>query len=149
VCSSVTYFWRSTPHPFLKLFNAPESNTTCTRRDRSNTPLQALTLLNDEAFFEAAQALAAGILRESPSADPDRQIRFAFERCLARTPTTDEAAALRRLLDAELAEPTLAEQPRRYAPAISLPADVDARQLTAWTSVARVLMNVDEFITRE
>ncbi len=144
-----TYFWRSTPHPFLKLFNAPESNTTCTRRDRSNTPLQALTLLNDEAFYEAAQALAARILRDAPSADPDRQIAYAFTTCLGRQPSRAEAGALRRLLAAELAEPPGGEPGVRFAPASNLPDGVDAIRLAAWTSVARVLLNTDEFITRE
>jgi mono/diheme cytochrome c family protein len=144
-----TYFWRSTPHPFLKLFNAPESNTTCTRRDRSNTPLQALTLLNDESFYEAAQAFAVRILRETDSADPGKRIAFAFITGLGRSPTTAEAAAMRELLSDELAEPDLGAQLQRFGPAMSLPAGVDTRQLAAWTSVARVLLNTDEFITRE
>ncbi len=144
-----TYFWRSTPHPFLKLFNAPESNTTCTRRDRSNTPLQALTLLNDEAFFEAAQALAVRILREAPSADPAKQVAFAFTTSLGRLPTEAEAAAIGQLLAAELAEPAPDDAPQRFAPARNLPPGVDTQHLTAWTTVARVLLNIDEFITRE
>ena len=87
-----TYFWRSTPHPFLKLFNAPETNTTCTRRDRSNTPLQALTLLNDEAFVEAAYALGGRILREPGGAK--RRIELACQLCLNRLPSDDERTAL-------------------------------------------------------
>jgi len=144
-----TYFWRSTPHPFLKLFNAPESNTTCTRRDRSNTPLQALTLLNDEAFFEAAQALAVRIFRESPSAEPDKQIAFAFQTCLGRAPSPAEATAIRQLLNDELADPVTTDQLERFAPAKTLPDGIDPQQLAAWTSVSRVLLNIDEFISRE
>src|SRR5439155_8601499 len=71
-----TYFWRSAPHPALTVFDAPDSTTTCTRRNRSNTPLQALTLLNDQAFFELAQGLAARVLREAPQSDLGR-IRYA------------------------------------------------------------------------
>src|SRR5262249_25403932 len=61
-----TYFWRSAPHPALVTFDAPDSTTTCTRRNRSNTPLQALTLLNDSGFVEYAQGLAERILKASP-----------------------------------------------------------------------------------
>ena len=60
-----TYFWRSAPHPELVTFDAPDASSSCTRRSRSNTPLQALTLLNDSGFFEYAQGLAARIERES------------------------------------------------------------------------------------
>ena len=56
-----TYFWRSAPHPLLVTFDAPDAQPTCTRRNRSNTPLQALTLLNDAGFFEFAQGLAARV----------------------------------------------------------------------------------------
>ncbi len=59
-----TYFWRSAPHPGLTVFDAPDATAACTRRNRSNTPLQALTLLNDQGFVEFAQALAQRILRE-------------------------------------------------------------------------------------
>src|SRR5439155_6508062 len=72
-----THFWRSAPHPALTVFDAPDSTSTCTRRNRSNTPLQALTLLNDQGFFELAQALAARILKEAGSDDGPR-IRHAF-----------------------------------------------------------------------
>ena len=144
-----TYFWRSTPHPFLKLFNAPESNTTCTRRDRSNTPLQSLTLLNDETFFEAAQALAIRVLVEAKSTTDGERIDLAFRLCLSRGPSKRERAIVQELLDAERSDaegidkqwktPTLRRMPRSMKPA----------EVLAWTSVARALLNTDEFITRE
>ena len=143
-----TYFWRSTPHPFLKLFNAPESNTTCTRRDRSNTPLQALTLLNDDAFVEAALALAGRVLREVP-ADDDARLRYAFELCLARRPSAAESAALRDLLLAERREAEFAMQTDHLPAAKGLAAEFPPRELAAWTAVARTMLNLDEFITRE
>jgi len=121
-----TYFWRSAPHPDLTVFDASDALSTCTRRNRSNTPLQALTLLNDQGFFEFAQALANRILRESTSDDGER-IRYAFHLCLGRSPSDRERHALEGLLA------------RQH----------EAKPLDAWTSVARVLLNLDEFITRE
>jgi hypothetical protein len=121
-----TYFWRSAPHPDLTVFDAPEALAACTRRNRSNTPLQALTLLNDQGFFEFAQALAKRVLRECKGADGER-IEYAFRLCLGRQPNSRERQTLERLL-----------------------ARLDDKEpLDAWTSVARVLLNLDEFITRE
>src|SRR6185369_2882502 len=92
-----TYFWRATPHPALAVFDAPDAFSTCTRRLRSNTPLQALTLLNDQQFHELATGLATRILKEGPASDPERLI-FAFRLCTARTPRAAETAVLERLL---------------------------------------------------
>jgi hypothetical protein len=121
-----TYFWRSAPHPDLTVFDASDALSTCTRRNRSNTPLQALTLLNDQGFFEFAQALADRILRESKGGKRER-IDYAFRLCLGRPPSERERQALARLLASREEK-----EPR-----------------DAWTSAARVLLNLDEFITRE
>jgi hypothetical protein len=121
-----TFFWRSAPHPDLTVFDSPDALSACTRRNRSNTPLQALTLLNDQGFYEFAQALASRILRESSSED-DERIAYAFRLCLGRSPSDREQQALERLLQ------------RQH----------EAKPLDTWTSVARVLLNLDEFITRE
>jgi hypothetical protein len=121
-----TYFWRSAPHPDLTVFDAPDALSACTRRNRSNTPLQALTLLNDEGFFEIAQALAARVCRETKGEDGQR-IAYAFRLCLGRPPSSRECQALERLLHRQ----------------------GEAKPLDAWTSLARVLLNLDEFITRE
>ncbi|MGL4463424.1 MAG: DUF1553 domain-containing protein, partial [Planctomycetia bacterium] len=131
-----TYYWRSTPHPFLKLFDAPDAQRSCTRRTRSNTPLQALTLLNDLAFVECAEALADRLRREGPpgAADDRPRIDYAFRLCLGRSPTERETAALL----------TLVEQERRAA----APAPT-GKEDAAWNAVARVLLNIDEFLTRE
>jgi hypothetical protein len=142
-----THFWRSAPHPALTVFDAPDSTQTCTRRNRSNTPLQALTLLNDMAFVECAQALALRIIRHGPADDRDR-IRYAFRLCLGRTPKAAEEDRLIRLMKTLQAELTESDQERKPAPP-DLPRDVDARQAATWTTLARVLMNLDEFITRE
>lgn len=122
-----TFLWRATPHPALSVFDAPDAFSTCTRRLRSNTPLQALTLLNDEAFHEFSQTLAARILKEGPKTDPAR-IDHAFRLCLSRPPAPDEKQRLLDLLNNEFAV---------------------ADESTAWATVARVLLNLDETITRE
>jgi mono/diheme cytochrome c family protein len=122
-----TYLWRSAPHPGLTVFDAPDASTACTRRNRSNTPLQALTLLNDQGFYELAGALAERVLKEEGLDDAGR-IDRAFRLCLARSPKPSEAEALTRLLH----DPEAGRDPRQ-----------------AWTAVARALLNLDEFITRE
>jgi hypothetical protein len=141
-----TYLWRSAPHPSLTVFDAPDATTTCTRRNRSNVPLQALTLLNDQAYVELAQGLAARVLREVMSGDSER-LRYAFRLCLARLPSEREQERLAELLARQSAEISV-EEAREVAPT-ALAKGADARQFAAWTSVARVLLNLDEFITRE
>jgi mono/diheme cytochrome c family protein len=142
-----TYFWRSAPHPALMAFDAPDATTSCTRRNRSNTPLQALTLLNDKGFFEFAQALAVRILRDSK--DDPAAIRLAFRRCLSRDPSAAEQERLETLvstLEREFAAD--AKEAARLAPA-EVPAGVTPARAATWTLVARTLLNLDEFITRE
>jgi hypothetical protein len=143
-----THFWRSAPHPALTVFDAPDATTTCTRRNRSNTPLQALTLLNDQAFYEFAQGLAVRVLRGDVS-DEAARLRYAFRLCLARGPRPAELRRLEELLRQLLSEfESAPEEARRLLPA-NLPPGTDARRLAAWTMVARVLLNLDEFLTRE
>ncbi|RUL89331.1 PSD1 and planctomycete cytochrome C domain-containing protein [Tautonia sociabilis] len=134
-----TFFWRATPHPLLVGFDAPDGTFACTRRARSNTPLQALMLLNDEAFFEFASALADRVLATGPTDDAGR-IDLAFRLCLARHPDEAESARLAELLEGQ----------RAHALGNSgAGADPEAAERSAWTAVARVLLNLDEFITRE
>jgi|SRR5579883_345580 len=121
-----TYIWRQSQHPLLATFDASDAQVACTRRNRSNTPLQALHLANDPVFVEFANALGTRIEAEGPSDDVGK-IAYAFRVCFAREPTTQEAARVQAYLNA-----------RRKT---------DAK--TAWAAVARVLMNLDEFITRE
>jgi mono/diheme cytochrome c family protein len=143
-----TFLWRATPHPLLTVFDAPDATRACTRRVRSNTPLQALTLLNDEAFFEFAQALAARVLKESPENDTAR-LTQAFRLCLSRSPNEKELRRLQELLAQQRAESgsgaTTIEHP--------MPDDGAAfagnSEQAPWIGVARVLLNLDEFITRE
>lgn len=143
-----TFFWRATPHPALMVFDSADGFSACTRRPRSNTPLQALTLLNDQAFMEFAQALAARILQAEAQPNPER-VEQAFRLCLGRKPSPAERQRLLDLLNKELAafekapDDALALLPPKPDPTLN-PA-----QLAAWTTVSRVLLNLDETITRE
>ncbi len=140
-----TYFWRSSPYPMLPTFDAPDANGTCTRRNRSNTPLQALTLANDRSFHEFAVGLADRIMSigplpptPSPSVadSDDARLWQAVEVCYSRAPTDQELRKLREFLNAQ--RTAFAADPKDKDPTKS-----------AWTAVARVLLNLDEFITRE
>ena len=143
-----TYRWRATPHPALKIFDTPDAFAACTRRLRSNTPLQALTLLNDPAYFEINIGFARRILKEGQGSDVEK-LRFAFRLCLARNPDIDEAKILSDLLKHEMTaftkDPAQAETLLKGRETDGLP----VTELAAWTIVARVLMNIDETITRE
>jgi hypothetical protein len=143
-----TYFWRSAPHPALTVFDAPESTATCTRRNRSNTPLQALTLLNDQAFLEFAQGLALRALKEDLPNDTQR-LRFAFRLCLARSPSALEVKRLEQLLQEQLADFASSPKEARLLAPPNLSKEIAVHRFAAWTTVARVLLNLDEFITRE
>jgi hypothetical protein len=143
-----TWFWRSAPHPGLIVFDAPDATSTCTRRNRSNTPLQALTLLNDQGFFECALGLATRILKEGPPGDAGR-IRHAFHLTLARDPSPRERQTLLRLLGQQRDSFTRDPGEARLLTPAGLPPEAGTADCAAWVTVARVLLNLDEFITRE
>ncbi|MBI2924505.1 MAG: PSD1 domain-containing protein [Verrucomicrobia bacterium] len=128
-----TQFFRATPHPALTVFDAPDGYSACTRRIRANTPLQALTLLNDQQFYELAQGLAGRVLREAPPRDEAR-LEYSFRVCLARRPDQVERKRLADLLAQQLSRTD---------------GDEADKLKEAWTTVARVLLNLDETITRE
>jgi hypothetical protein len=133
-----THYWRITPHPEMSVFDAPNAMNACTRRTRSNTPLQALTLLNGEAFHEMAQALAKRITTE---ASEQNRIEYAFRLTHSRRPTATEHARLQTFFNAEKdAAATHPEEAAKLAP---------SPELAPWVALARVLLNTDEFITRE
>ena len=123
-----TFRYRSVPYPVLQNFDAPNGDIACVRRSRSNTPLQALTTLNEPLFMEAAKALAERAMKEGGATD-GAKLTYAFRRTLARKPTAEESATLLGFLD---------KQKQR------LP-DTTA----AWTALSRVLLNLDETITKE
>jgi hypothetical protein len=149
-----TFRYRSVPYPALEVFDSPNGDFACVRRNRSNTPLQALATLNEPIQLECARALAMRTVEQGGSRDSDRLVH-AFRCCLARPPSEPEATALLDLLHRQtqrFERPgenpwTLAAGEGAKQPA--LPAGVTPPQLAAWTAVARVLLNLDETITKE
>ena len=140
---------RALPDPLLTTFDVPDSHVACTRRERSNTPLQALALLNDAAFYEAAQALGRRIVSERAGGVAERG-EHAFRLCLARRPEADELARIERLYAEQLELCRLDPAGVQAIVGAALPpAGVAPEELAAWTGVARALLNLDEFFTRE
>jgi hypothetical protein len=138
---------RVAQYPQFMAFDAPGALQTCSRRERSITPLQALNLLNDPVFFEAAQGLAARVLREKPGTVADR-IRYAFRLCLARDARPSEVDRLARYYREELAG--LERDPRSVATLFPAGLDgIEPREAAAWAGLGSILLNLDEFITRE
>jgi hypothetical protein len=146
-----TFRFRSVPYPMLQAFDAPNGDMSCVRRSRSNSPLQALTTLNEPLFLETARALALKTVREGGATDRDR-LGFAFRRVISRAPSDKEADLLLGLLAKQTAKSggnawELAADDPKNPPA--LPAGVTPAQLAGWTTVSRVLLNLDEAITKE
>jgi hypothetical protein len=136
------------PYPFLMNFDGSERAIAACTRERSNTPLQALNMLNDPVLIEAAQGLATRILLEAPGAGFNGRLDYAYELAFGRAPSNTEQQRLtdyyrdqHKLLDGDSALPA-----KWYPLALEGVERIDA---AAWTAVARVLMNTDEFITRE
>jgi hypothetical protein len=120
-----TFIWRQSQHPLLTTFDAPDAQVACTRRNRSNTPLQALHLANDPVFVEIAKGLGDRIQKEGPKDDAGR-MAYAFKLCYCREPS--------KLEQERLLEYFRTQQNAKAGP---------------WANVARVLLNLDEFVTRE
>jgi hypothetical protein len=144
-----TVWKRSSPYPSFMTFDAT-ARTACTiRRSRSNTPLQALTLLNDPVYVEAAMALAKRVLTERPSATTDDRIRYAFQICLARVPNDEEIAALKHLLEQQDAVyGSDGAAAKALIGKFALPTGTSAAELASWYAVATALLNLDEMITK-
>lgn len=168
-----TFRFRSVPHPLFEAFDAPNGDVSCVRRPMSNTPLQALVTLNEPLFLECAQALgrtAAQLAARDPGDAPDpgnlssprAAIEHAFLRCTSRLPDPQETDVLLQLLDEYrqrfAAEPELAAELVGARPletdssptAEQLPAaeQLAIEHLAAWTVVCRVILNLDETITK-
>ena len=134
---------RTVPYPMLTTFDANDTSVACMRRENSNTPLQALTLLNDPVFFESAQAL--GRLMSEETGSLSQQIIYGFERCLSRPITNFEISRLMKFYEDQkkliLATPQSAEKITGIKGGTS--------NLAAFISLARVILNLDETVTRE
>lgn len=141
------WFQRTSPFPMLMTFDAPDANVFCVKRERSNTPLQALTLLNDVTFVECAQALGKR-LAEAPGNSASK-VALGMQLCLGREPTSIENARYIQFYNEfrSLAMGTPDEAMKlvgKFKPVTGNIGDA-----AAWVGVARLMMNLDEFVTRE
>jgi len=145
-----THWQRQYLHPSLLAFDAPSREECTADRNRSNTPLQSLVLLNDPTYVEAARGFAERILREGGATEAER-ISFAFRKAVSRDASADEAEVLTELLQKHLTEyaanPAAADAILRTG-SLPVPGEADRTQLAAWTSVARVILNLHEVMTR-
>jgi hypothetical protein len=138
-----TFSKRTAPFAMFGTFDAPSGEACVARREVSNTPLQALTLLNDSVFVEAAQALGRSTAANSGTVET--KALELFRRCLVRPPNEAE---LKMLTDFYRAQKTRIDNKEVDARAVAGLGDGDARERAAWTAVARVLLNLDETITK-
>ena len=142
------FFQRAVPFPMLMTFDSPDSTTSCVRRNRSNTPLQALTLLNGPLFVECARSFGRRLLEEVSGDDPER-IRHAFRLALARDPSQREEGVLKNLVDdyrdVFRSDPDAASEFVRANQAEAFP----VTEMATWVAAGRMILNLDEFLTRE
>jgi Protein of unknown function (DUF1553)/Protein of unknown function (DUF1549)/Planctomycete cytochrome C len=146
------YIWRQRtfPHPSLLAFDASSREACVAERARSNIPQQALVLLNDPTYVEAARVLAARILTECLGSTEQR-LTWAWQQALQRDPSRDEMHAMQSLLDARLTEyraDTTSADALLKTGLAPVPTELDKAELAAWTHIARVLLNLHETITR-
>ncbi|MBT5536237.1 DUF1553 domain-containing protein [Candidatus Poribacteria bacterium] len=144
-----THRQRTFPHPSLMAFDAPSRQECAAERPMSNTPTQALTLLNDPSFVEAAIAFAARIVREG-SESPAERITWAYRHALARAPAADELEVVTALYEShagQYATDAEAADGLIHAGETPPPDDIAPAELAAWTSVARVMLNLHEGVT--
>jgi Protein of unknown function (DUF1549)/Protein of unknown function (DUF1553)/Planctomycete cytochrome C len=141
-----TYTKRTAPFAAFATFDMPTSEVACVRRERSNTPLQALTLLNDPAFVEAARALGRRVVLEGPK-EADGRARLTFRLCVGRIPTQDEVASI---VEFQARQADRLRSGELDAAKINGPdTKGDAVELASWATVARAILNLDETITKE
>ena len=142
-----TFVRRTAPYPSLINFDAPSRELCTVRRSRTNTPLQALTMLNDPAFFEAAQALAKRMMKEA-GPTPSSRVTYGFRLCASRPPTSAEIDGVLAYYKQELARfQHNSEAARKVMQSENLAPETP--ELAAWTMVSNVLLSLDETITKE
>ena len=143
-----TWWQRSAPFPAFVNFDAPSRERTCARRARTNTPLQALTALNEVTFFEAARGLASRALAHE--GDDRARVQAAFQLCLVRSPTEAESDRLMVLLESLRSK--MKANPAAAAAVVSPGVTGDSRrvvELASWTLLGNTLLNLDETLTKE
>jgi hypothetical protein len=146
-----TYWKRSLPFPTMVAFDVPTGENACTRRVRSNTPLQALTTLNEKTFVQAAQAMALRVMKEAGPENRDR-VRYAFRLCTGRVPDREEQEKLLAFWQEQYDhfENDTADAVKVAAGDLAnMPTDVNLHKAAAWAMVSRTILNLDETITRE
>jgi hypothetical protein len=150
--SMYTFWKRTSPPPSMSAFDAPDRETCTVRRARTNTPLQALVLLNDPTYVEASRKLAERMMNEpGAAASAEDRIAFAFRLATARKPTAEESAVLKKVYDQQLAVyRSDAEAATKLLAVGESPRDekLDPADLAAWTTVASTILNLDETVTK-
>ncbi|HMF78399.1 MAG TPA: DUF1553 domain-containing protein, partial [Bryobacteraceae bacterium] len=148
--SLYTFWKRTVPHPTMNVFDAPDREVCIVRRSTTNTPLQALTLLNDPIFVEAARKLAERVVKEGGTA-PEARLALGFRLATGRSPNERELQLLRDSLNKMLTAYQRDEAGARSLLAVgaSKPdSSIPAAELAAWTAVANIILNMDEVITK-
>ncbi|HTI69159.1 MAG TPA: DUF1553 domain-containing protein, partial [Candidatus Limnocylindria bacterium] len=144
------FFKRTAPPPFMSTFDAPNREQFCTRRERSDTPLQALQLMNDVQHFEAARRLAERMMTEG-GPTPEQRIDFGYRTVLSRPPSFEEVRLVRQALDQHLShyktDPTAAHNAVHFGESLPRPG-LSETELAAYTLTANLLLNLDETVTR-
>jgi len=151
--SLYVHSYRSVPYPALQVFDAPKGDAACVRRQRSNTPLQALVMLNEPQFVECARAMASRVLQEGGDTD-DERLQYAHRLCVSRAATPEELKVLAGLLDQQRnrieadeinVEALIGASPGLY----KLFAGHSADEFAPWIVVCRAILNLDETITKQ
>jgi mono/diheme cytochrome c family protein len=142
-----TFFKRTSPHPNLTTFDCPDANTTCVDRQTSNTPLQALILLNNVVFTQAAQSFGKQLLEVKNLSDGER-LNLAFERCVSRPMTGSESDQFGSLLGVSRKWYEAHPEDAKKLIGIYAVEGASPAESAAWTATCRVMLNMDEFITR-
>ena len=124
-----TWIWRQSRHPLITTFDGADAQVACTKRNRSNTPIQALHLANDPVFVELSKEWATQLVADHSSSDDIKKLQNLYQTALNRMPLKPELDQLSNLLKSERS--------------------TGRSEIQSWTTIARVLMNTDEFITRE
>jgi hypothetical protein len=150
--SLYTFWCRTFPHPAMDAFDAPSRESSCAKRNRSNTPQQALVLLNDPGFVEAARALAETSARRTAQQSDEEGVQWIWSRALARKARADELYVALNLLAEERARFEADSKATKTLLAVgkhAVPQDVPETELAAWTQVSRLVLNLHETVTRD